>query len=327
MKKILISMLAVAALVSCSKEESIRIDQGELISFGNAFVDNSTRAAAATDPSYSAATLQYFDVYGAVGGVNIYDGDKVTRGSAALGEAWSLASDAPKQYWIAGANYKFVGIVDGNKSGVTATTVENGMPTSISYTADGKTDLLCQTITYTAKPAGQTNGLVAFNFNHLLSKVNFTVNNDSQSATGYSFVVKNIKFNGATAATYNVETAAWGAATTGDTIIGNERTVDSTPVKDIVVASGAEKTELATEVLFLPGTYTISFTVDILYDGKLVTTTNYPATEGAYQHTLAANNAYNFNVGVSVGEKIQFTVTQKPTWTDGDGVNDTTLTL
>ena len=314
MKKILISMLAVAALVSCSKEESIRIDQGELISFGNAFVDNSTRA---TDPSYSTNDIESFNVYGTVNGVVIYPGTEITKNSANYGAAWTCPVD---QYWIAGANYKFVGIVDGNKSGVTATTVENGMPTSISYTADGKTDLLCQTITYTAKPAGQTNGLVAFNFNHLLSKVNFTVNNDSQSATGYSFVVKNIKFNGATAATYNVETAAWGAATTGDTIIGNERTVDSTPVKDIVVASGAEKTELATEVLFLPGTYTISFTVDILYDGKLVTTTNYPATEGAYQHTLAANNAYNFNVGVSVGEKIQFTVTQTPTWADEPGV-------
>ena len=321
MKKILISMLAVAALVSCSKEESIRVDQGELISFGNAFVDNSTRA---TDPSYSTNDIESFNVYGTVNGVVIYPGTEITKNSANYGAAWTCPVD---QYWIAGANYKFVGIVDGNKSGVTATTVENGMPTSISYTADGKTDLLCQTITYTAKPAGQTNGLVAFNFNHLLSKVNFTVNNDSQSATGYSFVVKNIKFNGATAATYNVETAAWGAATTGDTIIGNERTVDSTPVKDIVVASGAEKTELATEVLFLPGTYTISFTVDILYDGKLVTTTNYPTTGTTYSHTLAANNAYNFNVGVSVGEKIQFTVTQKPTWTDGDGVNDTTLTL
>ena len=315
MKKILISMLAVAALVSCSKEESIRVAQGELISFGNAFVDNSTRA---TDPSYSTNDIESFNVYGTVNGVVIYPGTEITKNSANYGAAWTCPVD---QYWIAGANYKFVGIVDGNKSGVTATTVENGMPTSISYTADGKTDLLCQTITYTAKPAGQTNGLVAFNFNHLLSKVNFTVNNDSQSATGYSFVVKNIKFNGATAASYNVETATWGSATAnGDTIIGNERTVDSTPVKDIVVASGAEKTELATEVLFLPGTYTISFTVDILYDGKLVTTTNYPATEGAYQHTLAANNAYNFNVGVSVGEKIQFTVTQKPTWADEPGV-------
>lgn len=303
MKKILISMLAVAALVSCSKEESIRVDQGEAIAFGNAFVDNSTRA---TDPSYSANNIEMFNVYGTVNGVVIYPGTEITKGTADYGEAWTCPVD---QYWIAGANYKFVGIVDGNKSGVTATTVANGMPTSISYTADGETDLLCQTIDMTAKTDGTANGLVSFNFTHLLSKVNFTVNNGSKDANGYSFVVKNIAFNGATAATYNVETATWGTATA----------TGATALDAITVASGAENAELATEVLFLPGTYTISFTVDILYNGTVVTSTNYPTT-GTYSHTLAANNAYNFNVGVAVGELIQFTVEEQPTWTDGGDV-------
>ena len=156
MKKILISMLAVAALVSCSKEESIRIDQGELISFGNAFVDNSTRA---TDPSYSTNDIESLNVYGTVNGVVIYPGTEITKNGANYGAAWTCPVD---QYWIAGANYKFVGIVDGNKSGVTATTVENGMPTSISYTADGKTDLLCQTITKTAKTDGTANAKITF---------------------------------------------------------------------------------------------------------------------------------------------------------------------
>jgi hypothetical protein len=127
--------------------------------------------------------------------------------------------------------------------------------------------------------------------------------------------------------------AAWdnGKFTTGNTALGNERTVvvngEDTKVKDIVVPTSADNVELNTEVLFLPGTYNISFTVDILYDGKPVTTTNYPATEGTYKYTLAANNAYNFKVNVSLGDPIEFTVTQQPGWTDGDGVNDTTLTL
>lgn len=321
MKKLFIMLAAAVAVVSCAKEQTIVADQGEAIQF-NSFVDNSTRA---DDPSYSANDIAKFNVYGTVNGVVIYPGTEITKGTADYGEAWTCPVD---QYWIAGAAYKFVGIVDGNKSGVTATTVANGMPTSISYTADGQTDLLCQTITKTANTDGTANGIVAFNFTHLLSKVNFTVNNGSKAASGYSFVVKNIAFNGATAATYDVEAAAWGTATAnGNTIIGNERTVDSTTVKDIVVASGAEKAELATEVLFLPGTYTISFTVDILYNGTVITSTNYPATGTTYSHTLAANNAYNFNVGVSVGEKIQFTVEEQPTWADGDGADDTTLTL
>ena len=317
MKKLFVSMLAVAALVSCSKEQTVSFDKGELIGF-NSFVENSTRA---TDPSYSNKDIAKFNVYGTVNGVLIYPGTEITKGDAAYGAAWTCPVD---QYWIADADYKFVGIVDGNVANVTKTNLDgNGMPTSVEYTADGKTDLLCQTIT-----RKNDTSIVKFNFSHLLSKVNFTVVNGSSTADGYSFVVKNITFNGATKATYDVVDAEWGAATAnGNTVLGNERTVVvdgvDTKVKDIVVASKAASAELATEVLFLPGEYTISFTVDILYDGKLVTTTNYPAT-GTYEHTLDANNSYNFKVNVAVGQLIEFTVEKQPTWTPNA---DTTLTL
>lgn len=323
MKKLLISMLAVATLASCAKEETLSFDKGEAIQFGNAFVENSTRA---DDPSYSANDIDSLKVYGTVNGVNIYNGNKVSRDGKDYGDVWTCTGT--QQYWIAGAQYKFVGIVDGDKENVTETTVVGGMPTAIKYTADGKTDLLCQTIDRTAKTDGTDNAIVAFNFTHLLSKVNFTVVNGSKDATGYSFVVKSITFKGATEATYDVVNAKWNDATaTGNTVIGNERTVNSSTVKDIVVATSAASAELETEVLFIPGTYTISFTVDILYNGVPVTTNNYPVTGKTYTHTLAAANAYNFKVNVSVGKPIQFTVTQLPGWTDGDGPGDTTLTL
>ena len=319
-------MLAVAAMVSCSKEQTVSFDKGEEIGFST-FVENSTRAAA--DPSYSAKDIESFKVWGTVNDVLIYDGDKVSRPSTVAGQGygsvWAM-EDGTQQYWIADANYKFVGIVDGDKDGVTKTNLVDNMPSTIDYTADGKTDLLCQTIT-----RKNDTSIVAFNFTHLLSKVNFTVENGSTGATGYSFVVKNITFSGATKATYDVVNEEWGTTATGNTVLGNERTVtiDSvdTTVKDIVVASGATSTELGTEVLFIPGEYSISFTVDILYNGERVTTTNYPIAPATYTYTLAAANAYNFKVNVAVGQSIQFTVTQKPTWTDGDGAGDTTLTL
>ena len=235
--------------------------EGELIGF-NSFVENSTRA---TDPSYSKNDIQSFNVYGTVNDVLIYPGTEITKGTAAYGSAWTCPVD---QYWIADATYKFVGIVDGKKDGVTTTATDTkGMPTSIEYKADGATDLLCQTIDYTAKTAaelaaGQTNGLVKFNFTHLLSKVNFTVENTTKNAEGYSFVVRNINFNGATKATYDVVNKKWlDASATGKTLVGNERTVDSTTVKDIVVTADDTTTtnvneatnELNTEVLFIPG--------------------------------------------------------------------------
>ena len=309
MKKFFIAIAAIATAAACSQNETISLDKGEAISFGNAFVENSVRAA--VDPSYSANDIQSFNVYGTVNNVVIYPGAIVTK-TADYGAAWSCTDadgKAINQYWIPGASYKFVGIVDGNKSGVTETTIVNGMPTTISYKADGATDLLCQTIDKVANTNGTANGLVAFNFNHLLAKVNFTVNNNSTEADKYSFVVKNIAFAGNTEGVYNVATAAWDTTKfkTGSTAVGNGTD------KTIIVATKAASSELNTEVLFLPGTYSVSFTVDILYDGTVITTTNYPVS-GSYSHTLEAGKAYNFIAEVAVGELIQFTVKEQPKW-------------
>lgn len=295
MKKTLIAILALAA-VACNKSEVIDSNPGEAIAFGDAFVDNATKA---DDPSYSANDIESFNVYGTVNNVVIYPGTEVTKGTAAYNSAWTCPVN---QYWIPGASYKFVGIVDGNKENVTETTLVNGMPTTISYKADGVTDLLCQTIEKTAKTDGTANGLVAFNFTHLLSKVNFTVTNNSTEANGYSFVVKNIVFAGRTEAEYDVVNKAWKNPETGNI---------SFPA--VTVATTVASNELATEMLLIPGEVKVTFTVDILYNGTPITTTDYAPT-GTYN--IAAGNAYNFNVAVSVGEKIEFTVTKKPEWTN-----------
>ena len=320
MKKILISMLAVAAVVSCSKEESIRIDQGELISFGNAFVDNSTRAAAATDPSYSAATLQYFDVYGAVGGVNIYDGDKVTRGSAALGEAWSLASDAPKQYWIAGADYEFVAVVDGNKAGVTEThtDADSGIPTSIDYTVDGATDLLCAS---EVRLDNTDTSIVGFDFEHLLSKVKFSVENTSDAAaTNYRIVLTSAKITGVyESGAYGVAARAWTATDTTDFVLEN-----------LTVASAATQFN-SNEILLIPGKNVgvyVKANIEATDDGANWTVVS--AVEKTFTNvlgdgkTLVANNAYHFAVKLGIGTEIQFTATALPDWNYDINGNDNT---
>lgn len=306
MKKIFVAIMALGALASCSKDETVALNQ-QAIGFGNAFVDNSTRA---TDPSYSANDIASFKVYGTIEGNNIFNGVTIQKNNANYGSAWTQV-DGQTQYWVDGADYVFVGIVDGDKPGVTTTETDGttGLPTSISYTADGATDLLCQTVEMTAR--ANENSLVAFSFTHLLSKVNFTIKNLSTNAEKYSFVVKNIKFNGNVSGVYDVEEESWDLFTKDDTAIGNGTD------KNIVVATGATSNELGTEVLFLPGSYDISFTVDILYDGKVITSTDYPAT-GTYSYTLVQNRAYNFNVGVSVGNPIEFTVSEKPTWVNGN---------
>ena len=307
MKKLFVSVLAIAALVACANEEIVSMDKGEAIQFGNAFVNNSTRA---TDPSYSTKNIESLLVYGTVNNQNIFDAAIVSK-TGDYGSIWSCEDalgNEIKQYWIAGANYKFVGIVDGVKDGVTRTDVDQTtkMPTTITYNADGETDLLCATV---ERPNNINYDTVAFTFTHLLSKVNFTVTNESTDASGYSFVVKNIKLAGNKTGVYDVVAGAWKT---------DEFTTGETTLPEITVASGAASKDLTTAVLFLPGEYVITFDVDIIYNNEVITTTSYPATTGAYTYDLDAAKSYNFNVDVAVGQKINFTVSAQPTWTNAN---------
>ena len=96
MKKLFTILAVAAAVVACQKNETIALDNGEAIAFGNAFVENSVRA------DYSATDLQGFTLYGTVNNVNIYNGVAVTKGTANYGDAWTCPV---QQYWIEGAAY------------------------------------------------------------------------------------------------------------------------------------------------------------------------------------------------------------------------------
>ena len=81
MKKLFTILAVAAAVVACQKNETIALDNGEAIAFGNAFVENAVRA------DYSSTDITAFKVYGTVNDVNIFDGDNVTKGDAAYGAA------------------------------------------------------------------------------------------------------------------------------------------------------------------------------------------------------------------------------------------------
>ena len=302
MKKLFVSMLAIAALASCAKEETLVADKGELIGF-NSFVENSTRAA--VDPSYNATNLDHFNVYGAVNGVNIFGGNTVTKGSKDYGEAWTMAADAPSQYWIVGANYIFDAVVDATE---VTTDLNTGLPTVLTYEMAGQTDMLHNRVVPTTN-----SGLVTFNFTHLLSKVKFTVKNESAVDANYRYTVTDITLtNVYTEGDCSVPDHKWSDTTTGTYGIAN-----------MTIAGGATE-ECATEVLLIPGANIgISFNVNAqIYDGeKWVTLTTTPVTKTGVK-TLEANNAYNFIATVKMGGKIEFTATALPEWdTTGNTVD------
>ena len=323
MKKLFTILAVAAAVVACQKNETIALDNGEAIAFGNAFVENSVRADVANDPSYSTTTgkgvaLTKFNVYGAVNGVNIFNGNEVTKGEAAYGAAWTLTG--AKQYWIAGADYKFVGVVDGNKTGVTTITPDAaGLPESISYTVDGATDLLCDVVT--VDDAAAPYSVVTFNYTHLLSKVKFSVKNTtSADATNYRFVLTTAKLtNIYSDGVYAVNTDAW---TPGATM--REYTLENLTINSNAVQYHSK------EVLLIPGEQEVGVYVKANIEASDDNGTTWKVVsevEKTFSNVVAPEKAtaYNFIVELGVGEEIKFTATTMPEWVDGDGNDDTVL--
>lgn len=294
MKKTLIAILALAAVAACNKAEVIESNPGEAIEFGDAFVDNATKA------DYSSTDVTAFNVYGTVNNVNIYNATPVTKGTAGYGNAWTCGVT---QYWIESAAYKFAALVDVPANNVTCDA--NGMPTSFTYTAAGQTDILYDYAVATGQPAGD-NDVVAFTFKHLLAKAYFTVTNQTND-TKYTYTISDVKVtNTYPNGTYTVYTTDEGTGSWGS--YGTATSTAFATIED--VAYGTPKTNA--EVLLIPGANVgVSFTVTLFIDGNEVTSFDHAVANVA---TLAQNCVYNFNVTLSPNDPIQFTVTEKPVW-------------
>lgn len=298
MKKLFIAMLAVAAVTACAKDEVVELNR-EVINFGDAFIENSTRA---TDPSYSGSTdFTSFNVWGTVNGgaglVAIYAGEAVT-GEVGTNQEWTCTK---KNYWVKDAIYNFAAVANATS----VTLGDDKLPKTVSYTAN-QTDLVyAKSAQYTGQES--SNPLVKFTFNHLLSLVNFTVNNGSQAATGYSFEVNGITISGTTAGTCDV---------TASPVAWTQTTAGNYTINAITVNNSTASADCGTALLVIPGTVSVSFNVDILCDGTKIGTKAYSKEN----ITLAAGNSYNFVVEPKVGQEIKFNVENDPTWTPSSDI-------
>ena len=300
MKKLFISMLAVAALASCSQEDVIVADKGDLIGF-NSFVENATRA------DYSTTDINTINVYGTVNNVLIYNYTPVTRPTTDKGQGYNTEwTCGVKQYWIADAPYKFAALVDVPQGNITPD--QYGMPASFTYTADGVTDVLYDYYETTGK--AKENDIVPFTFKHLLSKVHFTVTNESEIDT-YTYTISNVTVTNTRAnGTYTVYTSndADAAGVWSTTLTEGNTTFD--PIEDVTNAEPVSNADLL--LIPIPGTKVgISFTVTLSVGGKEVSTYNYAKSDVV---TLEQNTIYNFGVKFTPGEVIDFTVTAQPNW-------------
>ena len=316
MKKFFIAIVALAAAVACSNDDIISIDR-QTIGFGNAFVDNATRIE---DPSYGADNLiEEFYVWGTVKGntdntLNLYNGARVYDNSPEYGTAYTCDQT---EYWIPSATYNFVAVAN-----ATSVAPATGLPTTISYTADGTSDLLYTTTGVTAKTNAQAeptegvngNNVVAFTFNHLLSKIHFEFVNASGSDK-CKFEITDIKVYGQNAAgTYDIANQTW---TANGTIAVDDAWNFGGAAN---ITDGATVTS-EKAFLFVPGNQTlnISFTKNFYYDG---TPSNTETVTATLTNNFAANGAYVIKATLKSGKQIDFSVGSLGGWD-----SDTSITI
>ena len=320
MKKYLYIALAAAALTSCSSDDTLDVVQGEAITFGNAFVGNSTRAI---DPSYSNADnkIQSFQLFGTVNNVNIYNNVKVENKTAAdsnteagYGKVWYCPVT---QYWVDGANYVFAAVVDAKN----INTNDKGIPTSLEYELDGTTDMLYNSVT---RNNNTNTNMVEFNFTHLLSKVYFSFVNNMTADSKYTYKVTEVKITSglATTGVYTIGVAtpwALGPTTTGSLKFGNIGGTAENEAATVLTYNAPTTSKDAK--LIIPGNQTlaISYTVELLYNGESVKSETKTAS---VTHNFAENHVYNISGELQLTKEITFTVKTMNTWSETDDDDD-----
>ena len=286
MKKIFIAVLAVAALASCSKEQTVSVDKGAVIGF-DTFVENSTRATDLVVGEFD------FGVYGLVEkGSNsalIFDNKQVNANG----------TYSPAQYWIAAAQYYFTAIAPYTdaKWTYTTTNAHSGKITFDNSAAAANQDLLfaynkpAQTpVAITAQPAK-----VGFTFNHMLSRVRFTFANGFGEGSNITLQVADVTITDAyatadLAVTDGAPADAW--TNFGATFSKNFGQVGGNTLATLTDA-GATMSAATEHFYLIPANkaYNVTFTVKLFQAGVELDTYNRTATIPAT--TMAKGMSYD----------------------------------
>lgn len=316
-------MLAVAALASCMKEQTIETMQPGAIAFDGAFVDNATRANAAADPSTTTATIESFNVWGFMNEASgkVFVEEKVSKN----GTGWSYVNT---QYWAPGNTYYFAALSNYSNAKVTATGTNKLGLGVVEYTVtDGAEDLLYAAAGPIAAPDAKATTVdpVKFAFNHMLSKVKFTFKNGFTNSLA-TIDVKNIEMVVPATATIDLDVADWWSTNCWTGYTGT---------KTVAFGDACAKTaigvsqECDNERIVLPAgatqSYKVTFDV-VLYQGEVPAYTGKKTVmiEGV---ALEIGKAYNFtaelnasNISADGSEllPIEFTVEEVKDWVEAD---------
>ncbi len=213
MKKVLLIAAAMSVLaIACTKTEVVSVSDGNMISFDNAFVGNSTKAGLDTEDQYGSSNLppRFFVYANTAADAAVFSGEKVYLNNG------SWVYDNPEK-WVNGNTYKFAAYAVKTDTGLP---VENGEAsfdyashtlTISKYVSNDKyqTDLLLATSDEDLNPE---NVPVAFNFKHALSMIKFTFKSGfggNNPITISNFKIADVKTTGDVAIANADKTIKW----------------------------------------------------------------------------------------------------------------------
>ena len=300
MKKLFVAVLAIAGLVACTQEQTL-VQQGPAsLEFGGAFVENATRANAAVDPSTTTESITGFDVWGFMDSPEgvVFEDENVT------GEQGKFTY-VNTQYWIPGHTYYFAALApmdSANWDLNTANAGKLGAGVVTFENINGTEDLLyaAEAVSTEGLEVGQApeDGVVKFQFSHLLSKVKFSFTNGFDNNNAY-IDVKNVKMVAPSKATIDLAVENWWDN-------DDWKLVDAVPVT-LEFGDACAKTamgvkqETANERLTIPAgaaqEYTVTFDVELWMGEVLATTSSKTIKISGVE--LLPGRAYNFKAEIN----------------------------
>ena len=297
MKKLFLGVLAIAGLVACVQEDVLGTQnlQNEIGFSG--YVGKQVRSDA--DPSMTLNDLNHFHVWAYVASSdgNVLENEEVWKN----GDAWTYLNT---QYWVKGHTYHFFALanadenvvienLNGNK--LTNNPYDNGVG-EISFTNnDGTQDVLYSShVVETVENHSET---VAFDFDHILSKVKFTFKNGF-ATDNINLVVTDIKMTAPEKATTTlafsdpVQGYVW-ADHTGTTTLAFGDAAGAARIA--ANANGASDKARLTIPAGADKEYTVTFKVE-QYVGNVNLNASAPVqlTSTIKGVTFEAGTAYNF---------------------------------
>ena len=300
MKKLLVSVLAIAGLVACTQETTLVQKGNAPMEFGGAFVENATRANAAVDPSTTTESITGFDVWGFMD----QPSGKVFEGEDVTGEKGNFTY-VNTQYWLPGHDYYFAALAPMNSANWKLNTeAANTFGAGIVdfHNVDGTEDLLYAAEMVSTKnlQVGETPGVVELQFSHLLSKVKFSFTNGFDNANAY-IDVKEVTMEVPAFASINLAQQDWWS-TNQWVLVKDQFTTLAFGDACAKTAMGV-KQETANERLTIPAgadqTYKVTFKVQLYFGDVPAFDEVQTLTSEVKGVALEMGKAYNFTAEIN----------------------------